>query len=174
MSIRNCTVGQHRLIVPIDICWPIIWDTHYVQFVPKAANVFTTLCFITTNSDPKLLESMLVCFFENQYTSMQFRYTRNPVRDLHITMSAEWSASTLHHMTKPCPQGSGMFGSNFSTPMMWPNSIDAQSLLSNSVSSMAGSLGSNTNLVLWYFFKYAKICNSLCRWPSLGNARSKY
>ena len=57
--------------------------------------MYSQHCFMAINSEPKLLDSTLVCFFDDQYTNALFKYTRNPVRDLLVIVSAVWSASTF-------------------------------------------------------------------------------
>ena len=123
------------------------------------------------NLDPKEDDSMLVCFFDHQNTGALLIYTRKPVLDLLVVVSDTWSASTFTHMTKPTPLGSGMSFGVSSFPTMCPISLAVQSLLSNFGSSISGSLGSYTNSVLWYFFKYPNICNTWSRCPFLSSAK---
>ena len=84
-------------------------------------------CFIVVNSDPNVLLSMLVCFFENQQTRAELRYKKKPVLDLRVTVSDAWYASTFSLTTKPSPIGSGILGEISSFPSKCQNSLEAHS-----------------------------------------------
>ena len=99
-------------------------------------------CFIAMNSHPKDDDSMPVCFLLHQYTGPLLRYTRRPVVDLLVAVSAASSASTFALMINPIPHGSGIFRGTTSSPWRWPNLLAVQSLCSNSCSFTTGSLGS--------------------------------
>ena len=99
-------------------------------------------CFIAMNSAPKEDDLMLACFLLHQWINEQFKYTSIPVLDLLVTVFEAWSASTLATIVNPIPLGSGMLVGNSSLPSTCPNSLDVQSLLSKSCSSIVGSLGS--------------------------------
>ena len=114
---------------------------------------------------------MQVCFFDHQNTGLLLIYTRKPVLDFLVVMSDAWSASTFVRMTKPMPLGSGMSFGVSSSLTTCPNALAVQSLLSNCGSSISGSLGSYTNSVLWYFFKYPNICSTWSRCPFLGSTK---
>ena len=124
-----CCVGQHRLIVAIDVgC------SHGIPIIPslyRSPHRYSQHCFIAMNSDPKEDDSTLVCFFHHQNTGALLIYTRKPVLDLLVVVSDTWSASTFTHMTKPMPLGSGMSFGVSSFPTTCPNSLPVQSLLSN-------------------------------------------
>ena len=122
-------------------------------------------------SDPNEDDSTDVCFLLHQWTRAEFRNTTKPVCDRLVIVSAAWSASTLALIVNPTPRGSGMLGGSSSRPSMCPNSLAVQSRHWNWSMSTTGLLGSYTNLLLWYFFRYANVWNTCCICPSLGGAR---
>ena len=91
-------------------------------------------CFIAMNSAPKDDDMILVCFLLHQWTNEQFKYTNIPVRDLLVTVSEAWSASTLAMIVNLIPLSSGMLGGSSSLPLTCPNSLDVQSFFSKSCS----------------------------------------
>ena len=64
-------------------------------------------CFISVNSDPNVILSILVCLFENQKTRAYLRYTKKPILEILVTVSEACSASTFNLTTKLSPLGSG-------------------------------------------------------------------
>ena len=114
---------------------------------------------------------MLVCFFDHQNMRALLIYTRKPVLDLLVVVSDAWSTSTFACMTKPMPLGSVMAFGVSSFPTTCPNLLAVQSVLSNCESSISGSLGSYTDSVLWYFFKYPNICSTWSRCLFLRSAK---
>ena len=119
--------------------------------------IYSQHCLRTTNLLPCELLSIQSCYLENQWTSTQFSHARKPDLDLLDTVSPAWSASTFALIVKPSPHEAGMLSGSISSPSMCPYPLHVQSFFSNHVSSMIGSLGSNTGLVLWNLSKYKKI-----------------
>jgi hypothetical protein len=105
----NRSIHQHWLIIPFLYAGrsqgiPIICNLY------QSPRMYSKHCFIAMNSDPKLLDSTLVCFLDIQYTSAQLGHTKNPVLECLVTVSDAWSASTFACIVKPRPLGSGCVG----------------------------------------------------------------
>ena len=127
--------------------------------------------FVATNLLLKYKISQLVCFFYIQYTGELLMYIRNPVLKLRVTMYPEWSASNLNVIKEPKSCGSGMFDGISSLSETWPNLLEVQYCCPNSSWSITWSLGSSTNLELWYCFSYTNTWWSCSICPSHGSAR---
>ena len=130
-------------------------------------------CFIAKNYDPKLNDSMLVCFFGDQYTNSWFKYTTNTVVKRCDMVSEARSESSMACIMKPSPRGCGILGDSSSEPWTWTNSLVIQSLTLKSASLISGLVGSYINSALWYFLRWAKICSTWCRCPIQVNSKYK-
>ena len=73
----------------------VLDDTH-PNFVVSVQH-----CFVTKKMEPKIIDSTLVCLFYDQYTGAHFRYTRNNVLELLVTLLSEWSMLDFTLMVNP-------------------------------------------------------------------------
>jgi hypothetical protein len=109
-------------------------------------------CFTVTNSQPNELESQLVCFFENQQTGALLRFTKNPVLDRLVSLSAAWSASTFAWIANPCPCCLGMIGGSSSFPCICPNLLDVEGISLSCFGSPFRSTAAIHSLILVTLF----------------------
>ena len=108
--------------------------------------MYSQHCFIAVNSEPKLLISIVVCFLENQWTRAVCVYSKNPVLDLLVIISAAWSTSTLVQTMNPSPLSCGMLGGSSCLIITYPNADNIQSCFWNSDSFISRSFESKLTL----------------------------
>ena len=92
----NCGISQYWLAVYLGTCVALVLDDTHPNFVVSVQH-----CFVTKNMEPKIIDSTLVCLFYDQYTGAHFRYTRNNVLELLVTLLSEWSMLDFTLMVNP-------------------------------------------------------------------------